>query len=222
MNHRGMQFTVSYRRVKYARIDMREGNLILILPHGTDPNEFVERHEERIRRLYDKVNAIRERALSDIEDGTVELLGRKYRLKEDCDDRVRLEDGVLFFCPRNYRKTREFIKGMLRKELKERIESAEKLTGLRPERFFIREQVTKWGSCSSRGNLNFNLRLAFVPSDFLDYIVLHEALHLRYMNHGKDFKRELKEAYGRPLPTKEEMSAHWFRSSYFMERLGKE
>ncbi len=220
MNHRGMQFTVSYRRVKYARIDMREGDLILILPHGTDPIEFVERHEAKIRRLYDKVNSIRERALSDIEPGTVELLGRKYNLEEGCEGKVMLEDDTLLFCPERYDATRKFIKGMLRKELKERIDDAEMLTGLKAERFFIREQVTKWGSCSSKGNLSFNLRLAFVPSDFLDYIVLHEVLHLRYMNHGKDFKRELREAYGMPLPTKEEMSAYWFRSGHYMEMLG--
>ena len=217
-----MEFTVSYRRVRYSRIDMRDGSLILILPHGEDPKAFVERHELRIRRLYDEVRAVKERALADVEPGTVELLGRRYALKEDCGRKPGIEGNAFIFCPGNYGKTRETVKSMLRKDIESRLEHYGELTGLRAERFFIREQVTKWGSCSSRGNLNFNLRLAFVPSDFLDYIVVHELIHLRHMNHGKDFKREVRATYGRELPAKEEMMAYWFRSGYFMEALGKE
>lgn len=54
-------------------------------------------------------------------------------------------------------------------------------------RISIREQKTRWGSCSSRGNLNFNWRLIFASEPVLDYIVVHELAHRREMNHSPSF-----------------------------------
>ena len=59
--------------------------------------------------------------------------------------------------------------------------------GLDYNRVFIKDQRTLWGSCSVKKNLNFNLRLASVPPETLDYVVIHELCHLREMNHSKKF-----------------------------------
>lgn len=60
-------------------------------------------------------------------------------------------------------------------------------------RISIREQKTRWGSCSSEGNLNFNWRLIFAPEEVLDYIVIHELAHRREMNHSPAFYTIVKE-----------------------------
>jgi predicted metal-dependent hydrolase len=53
----------------------------------------------------------------------------------------------------------------------------------------IRDLRTRWGSCSSRGNLSYSWRLILAPSEVLEYVVVHELLHLRQLNHSKAFWR---------------------------------
>lgn len=51
----------------------------------------------------------------------------------------------------------------------------------------IKHNVSNWGSCSSKGNINLNLNLMRLPEHLRDYVMLHELCHLRQMNHGPEF-----------------------------------
>jgi len=59
--------------------------------------------------------------------------------------------------------------------------------GVEPSRVQIRDQRSRWGSCSTRGTLSFNWRLVLAPFEVLDYVVVHELCHLREPNHSRRF-----------------------------------
>ena len=62
-----------------------------------------------------------------------------------------------------------------------------KLLGVQYGKVTVRAQRTRWGSCSGKGNLNFNCLLSLMPSEVVDYVVVHELCHLKEMNHSKAF-----------------------------------
>ncbi len=63
--------------------------------------------------------------------------------------------------------------------------------GVSYKRITIRGQKTRWGSCSSKGNLNFNWKLMLCPGKIQDYVVVHELAHLKEMNHSPAFYAEI-------------------------------
>lgn len=72
-------------------------------------------------------------------------------------------------------------------------------------RISVKNQKTCWGSCSKKGNLNFNYKIIFLPDKFADYIVAHEVCHLKELNHSKNFWDLVKIAVPNCLETKKEL-----------------
>lgn len=69
----------------------------------------------------------------------------------------------------------------------QRIAIFTEVLGVNPTKVTIRAQKTRWGSCSSKGNINMNWRLVMMPMTVIDYVVVHELAHLKVLNHSKDF-----------------------------------
>lgn len=93
-----------------------------------------------------------------------------------------------------------------------RVEYYSKLVGVDYGRITIRNQKTRWGSCSSKGNLNFNCLLMLTPTEVLDYVVVHELCHRKEMNHSKAFWSEVEKVI--PINPKYYSHAYILRFSY--------
>jgi predicted metal-dependent hydrolase len=80
-----------------------------------------------------------------------------------------------------------WLRGQASSDLEERLAARSGEMGLRHGRVHVRDQASRWGSCSSSTNLAFSWRLVLAPPEVLDYLVVHELAHLVEMNHSAAF-----------------------------------
>jgi len=83
------------------------------------------------------------------------------------------------------------LRDFARRIIPERVERLANSVGLRHGRIVVRDQRTRWGSCSERGSLSFNWRLVLLPVELHEYLIWHELAHLTHLNHSSRYWRLL-------------------------------
>lgn len=83
-----------------------------------------------------------------------------------------------------------------REILCQRLDELAKTHGFSYNRVTIRNQKTRWGSCSHNNHISLNVKLVRLPESLMDYIIVHELVHTRFKNHGKQFYNELERIVG--------------------------
>lgn len=200
-----VEYTLRFsRKAKRQRIKVGVSGVEIVLPVCTDAQlastfltqhgNWVLRHLKRIRKLQTL------RGAHDCQDKPSLLLrGRDVRVRVQDHPLDRQQSGVVsegdvitVFTPTGSRvSAQRALTSWLRRQAEQDIaicvrERAAHMQ-LQPNRLFIRDQRTRWGSCSSKRNLSFNWRLICAPPDVLDYVVVHELAHLGEMNHSPRF-----------------------------------
>ena len=130
----------------------------------------------------------------------LELLPVQTNQMKENQARMWLQEGKVKIESSSFQS--DFIKSLLeqwyrmeaKKRICERVEYYTKNYDFKKKvnKITIKDQKSKWGSCSSKCNLNFNYRLIMAPDDVLDYIVVHELCHFLHMNHSSQFWESVK------------------------------
>lgn len=122
----------------------------------------------------------------------IPIFGEKVRIRHtpELSCRWMLKDGQLMISGKRShfeQKVMEAIKKMARTHLDELARHQAARIHKRVNRLCVRDTKSRWGSCSSTGNLSFSWRLIFAPYEVLQYVVAHEVAHLRHMDHSPKF-----------------------------------
>ena len=192
----GMSVPLIVRRNRQARriltrIDTRSGSVVLVLPPGASEaqgHEFLHKHAEWLRRRLSELPL----RIPFADQATIPFRGQPHRicLLPAGPQRVQLADGSIEAGGRPGTLAKR-LGAWFRAEARTTILplATEKATAIDriPDAVSIRDQKSRWGSCSSSGRLSFSWRLIMAPHHILDYVVAHEAAHLAQMNHSSSF-----------------------------------
>lgn len=89
-----------------------------------------------------------------------------------------------------------------------RLEELSGRYGFGYRKVFIRNQRTRWGSCSAKNNISLNAKLVLLPAELIDYVILHELVHTRIKNHSHEFWSELDRIVGNAKALRTKLNAY--------------
>ena len=199
--------TVSYAvkrssRAKHARLEVRvETGLTVVIPSSYNINDIPDLLRKKGRWILDKLaKYARGHPITkgkELKSGDfISYLGRHLKVVTRHDpgtvDGVKLEKNRLLvdLNSRNGRLNlvlEWWYRQQAEKLIKERADELCPRLGVAYNRLTVRGAKTRWGSCSQKGNLNFNWKLMMAPEPVIDYVIIHELAHLKEMNHSKNF-----------------------------------
>ena len=172
MLHKSITYRVSYRKIKYPRLEFKTGALYLILPFGRKPEEIIEKHINWITQKNDFITA---------------------SLKNTSDLKLNERDI-------------KALKGLVQKQaavicnkLKVSISNIN-----------FRKMRSKWASCSSNKNITINTLMAYLPDNYIEYILYHEIIHLIEKKHNDRFWKIIQNKYPDYKNMEKALFTYWF------------
>ena len=193
-------------RSKSLRISVSgTGDLVVSSPPYTPKilvDRFVQTNSHWIELQKRKIESKQSFTLTDT---TLAVFGKTYKRKDIFSKKLRVGlhvsgEEVLFNAPyakgvdsaekitaAYHRNARKFLQKTAKSYIIPRTALLAKKMGISYGEITLKEQKTRWGSCSSIGNLNFNWRLVHFEPPIIDYVIIHELAHRVHMNHSSDF-----------------------------------
>ena len=186
-------------RAKRISLKANRNGIHAIIPNLTGHNEIIAFIESKKNWIFKSVTYFEKvtRGLDPmlIQRGKVLFLGTPYdiQLVKDKLCYVILSESlkrITVHSPNDNKRRKtiiEFYRQHTSRILDERIRVYTSKLNLNFNRVSIRHHKSRWGSCSLKKNLNFNVMLAALPNNVIDYVIVHELLHLLELNHSKRF-----------------------------------
>ena len=192
-------------RRKTASIRVEEGAVSVVVPASIS----VEKIDQLLvsKRLWIKEKMALQRALAPVTDKqfvsgeAFPYLGRNYRLKVEQGSfvPVKLLQGQLVVqTPEGSQQPHMIRNALVRwykrqalQKMRDKVKRYAPVVGVKPAGVAIKSFKSRWGSCTVKGELEFNWRIMFAPNRMVDYVVVHELCHLIHYDHSPDFWSEV-------------------------------
>lgn len=201
---REISFNIIYRKRKTMSLEIKpDGAINVLAPNGVDKNFIIDRVKDKadwiVKKLYELEVKNDKKIIRGYENGDIFLyLGKEYKLQVIIDKnlirpKVNLENEKLVV--RINVDNKEYIQQSLKRWyadetldiVKKRIDYYKKYFKDSVTSIKIKDQKTRWASCTYKNEILFNLRCSMAPMEIIDYIVVHEMCHMEHRNHSKDF-----------------------------------
>jgi len=181
----------------------RDGTVTVIAPENSTDKEIegvIKKKEYQIYKLlaeWELTNSTKvEREF--VNGQSFLYLGKNYRLeivREEQKKPLILKNGYFLLRKKDESMAKQLFIGFYKEKglpkIVERVERYQKRINVNPKQIRIMELQNRWASCSEKGNLNFHWKCTMAPLDVLNYIVVHELVHLIHKNHTKAFWNEI-------------------------------
>ena len=217
-----IKYKIEHRDVKYPRLEFKTTTLLVILPREMqDATEILEKRKSWIQKKWKTIQeAIKNATISQ----DFMIFGEPFKIENTITENpnINFKERKIQLNVKNP-KHQKIIKHKLKKLLLQKItplikEYSEKI-GAKPNKITIRQQKTKWGSCSRKRNLSFNLKLICLPEKLIKYIVYHETLHLKNRKHNSLFWEKIKEEFPNYKDLEKKLLEGWFTTEILSQKL---
>ncbi len=194
---------VHSKEASRIRIDVGFNGVKVVVPEKTslNPEKFLEQKSgwvvEKQKFFKSYLDKIPERNF--VEGEKISFLGKKREIKVSKSNSHKVtSDQIIVSKPYIGEKSlEEKVYQVLRRKagevIKEKVEKFSNHVKEEVNKVYIRDQKTKWGSCSSKNSLSFNWRICLGPEKVVDYIVVHELVHLENRSHDEKFWEKVEE-----------------------------
>lgn len=189
-------------RAKQIRVSVGPSGVEVVCPASRpaeDVHEFLAERSAWVVAQLERVSKLPSVRLAKQQDiGTILLAGEPTAIRVTIDEAWRgsnqITEGSGWVAIRTgpsaiplERSLENWLRRRARVQIEPLVDQVAQRLGRQPRRIYVRDQRTRWGSCSALGNLSFNWRLVMAPPDVLEYLVSHEVVHLVVPDHSHKF-----------------------------------
>ncbi len=194
-----IEYEVVKSRIKNVYIHIKNGKVIVKAPIRVKDKDIENVVEEKKKWIYEKLETLNKEEYK--QGSKILLLGKEYPLKikfiKQNTSNIYIENGkmVAEISKKDRKEYANKVEELLddvymkvaEKEVDMAMQIVTRIVGIKPNKYRIRKLKTAWGTCTSNKNITINSSLMKYDRTVIQYVVLHEICHLKYMNHSNEF-----------------------------------
>ena len=213
---------IEYRNIKYPRLEFKGLQLHVILPPQIkDATQIIEKRKAWIQRKWEIIQESIKN--TDIQEDFM-ILGEPYTIEygDVLNPIIDQTQKKIKINPKNPKHKKIIIQqliSLLKQKAEKVIEELSSKLKFKPNKIMVKQQKTKWGSCSNKRNISLNLKLVCLPEEIIKYVIYHEITHLRHKKHNQAFWQTINQEFPNYKQQERKLLKYWFQTEIFFQNL---